>query len=139
MCGSRIGKAGPRGLTSVVMRRLGHAIVVLLAFAILCSGPVAACVCPADQAIPGMPCCPEQGQHAGQHDLGVIPSVDVTCGPVAVSLLPAAAQDVPLPVFIVADVPEPWRTRDPPPLRSIHPSTPLGAPPIYLATLRLRI
>jgi hypothetical protein len=120
------------------MQRFGRAFVFLLAFAILYSGPVAACVCAGDQSMPTMPCCPDQAHHAGQHDLGVPPSLVASCGPVAVGLLPASIQDAPAPVAIVATSPEPWRTRGPPPLPTVRPRTPLGAPPIYLVTLRLR-
>src|SRR5262245_31224538 len=120
------------------MHRLGRALVLLLAFAILYSGPVAACVCAGDPSMPAMPCCPDQAQHAGQHDLGLPPSLGASCAPAAVSLLPASVQDVPPPAAIAAVAPEPWRTRGPPPLPSIAPRSPLGAPPIYLVTLRLR-
>jgi hypothetical protein len=119
------------------MQRFGRAILFALAFAILYSGPVAACVCAGDQPMSAMPCCPDQADHAGQHDLGMPASLDTACGPVAVSLLPAGVQDVPA-IVAPEPAPEPWRNRAPPPLPAIAPRPPLDTPPIYLVTLRLR-
>ena len=122
-----------------VMHRFGRAVVLLLTLAILWSGPIAACVCAGDQSMPAMPCCPDQVHHAGQHDLGVPPSFDVSCAQAAVTLLPTSVQEQLAPAAIVAAVPEQWRTRAPPPLPTPELRPRLDTPPIYLATLRLRI
>src|SRR5262245_37602827 len=121
------------------MRRLGRQIVLLLVLAVLHAGPVAACICADDASMPAMPCCPDQGADFGHTDHAVPPSADVACDTVAVSLIPASSPDVPAPIGIPSAEPPARLTHAPPPLRSPLPPAPLGAEPLYLVTLRLRI
>lgn len=120
-----------------IMHRVGRVVLLLLTLGILCSGPVAACVCP-DAGMPAMPCCPDQHPHGGDVGLGISHSLAVACASTPAQLLPAVSLDLPIAVGIVSDVPSAW-TRGPPTSPLASPQLSASAPPIYLATLRLRI
>ena len=113
-------------------------LVLALTLAILYSGPVAACVCPAGPAMPQMPCCPDQPVNLDQ--LGMPSSLGAACGPVAVGFAPVSEQELPTPAAVLV-APLPWHSRAPPaapPLALRCILDPVGPPP-YLATNRLRI
>lgn len=128
---------GPSVTIAGIMHRLGRVVLLLLTLGILCSGPVAACVCP-DGGMPTMPCCPDQHPHGGDVGLGTSHSLAVACASTPAQLLPAVSLDLPIAVGIVSDISSPW-TRGPPTSALASPQLAASAPPIYLATLRLRI
>lgn len=120
------------------MHAFGRIVVLLLALGVLYSGPVAACVCPDDMP-PGMPCCPDEPLHSGDHDSAAPGPVAAVCSPTPADLLPAGSIELSAPIAILCAAPPPWQTHGPPqafapPAPEQHP-----APPIYLTTLRLRI
>jgi hypothetical protein len=116
----------------------GRATFVLIALGILCSGPVAACVCP-DEPVHAMPCCPDDvgSPDQSRHDQPDSMSA-ADCAPQSADLLVVGSQDVPPPVGISGGAPPPRLTHDPPPTRVLAVQQPYDSPPIYLVTLRLR-
>jgi len=126
------------GSIGLIMSRFARTLVLVLIAAILHAGPVAACVCANDMP-PDMPCCPDVPRDTGDPDFGLAPAFDAACNPAPGDLLPAGAQEIPAPLAIPSSIPPAWMTPGPPPLAFHAPPAPHDAPPIYLATLRLRI
>jgi len=120
------------------MSRFARTLVLVLIAAILHAGPVAACVCANDMP-PEMPCCPDEPRDTGVPDFDLPPALDASCNPAPTDLLPAGAQDIPAPLAIPSSIPATSMAHGPPPLAVRARPAPHDAPPVYLATLRLRI
>ena len=117
---------------------LGRGTFLLITLGILCSGPVAACVC-AEEPAPAMPCCPDDPQSLDHSKHGQPNSViDTACDPMSADLLSAGSQDLPPPIGISSATQPPWSTHGPPSPRILALQQPYDSPPIYLVTLRLR-
>jgi len=119
------------------VRGFGRILVLTLAFGILYSGPVAACVC-ADTIMPAMPCCPDAPQDSGVANVGLPVAFVSACDPAPADLLPSGSLELPAPSAISTVAPPPWQTH--PPSAAVAPKLPepRSDPPIYLVTLRLR-
>ena len=117
--------------------RLHRTLIASMLLGILCTGPVAACIC-ADVPMPPMPCCPDDaGSGHDHHALGAAAG-DENCDATSIEqvsgakygslpLMAAASHAAP-----IARLPRPTRLSSAPRPKP-HPS-----PPIYLVTLRLR-
>jgi hypothetical protein len=117
--------------------RLHRTLVAFMMLGILCTGPVAACIC-ADAPMPPMPCCPDDaGSGHDHHALGAAAD-DAGCAATSIEQASGAKYDgMPLMAAVshaapIATLPRPIRLSSAPRLKP-HPS-----PPIYLVTLRLR-
>jgi hypothetical protein len=109
-----------------MLRHLKSVILALTALGTLCAGPVAACIC-ADEPPKAMPCCPDDPEPS---------EVFAACDPASAEVLRPSVPDLTQPAIVAAPS---WLMQDPPAPAESAPPTPYSSPPIYLATLRLRI
>ena len=116
-----------------MLRRFVNPILILAALGVLCSGPVAACVC-ADEPMPAMPCCPDDPQPSYPDD-GSDAQVAAACDPLAADVLAPSLPDYAQPAAVAV---APWITHAPASLPRAAAPEPYASPPIYLVTLRLR-
>jgi len=118
-----------------MMRRLANSMLLLTALGVLCSGPVAACVC-ADEPMPSMPCCPDDPEPMHPSHGGFGAQIAAACDPLPADILAPSMPELPQLAAVAAPL---WITHAPASLPYAAAPEPNASPPLYLLTLRLRI